>query len=140
LNEQRTNARHARGFSLLEVLVALCILVLCLGMIMSMYSTALQHASDAAAITRATRAGETLLAQLGAEIPLRKGISSGQLGDGYHWQITISEYQPEGAPQNWQMSLHAYWVDIDIHWEGPDRPRSVNFTTLRLTTDQQTAL
>lgn len=130
----------AEGFSLLETLVALTILTVSLSVILGIFSTALHAAAEADAITRATRVGESLLARLGSEIPLREGVSRGDLDAVYHWQITVSPFQPEAGLQTWQTPLHAYWVEVEVAWDS-SRPRAaVKLSTLRLAADSRTPL
>lgn len=130
----------ARGFSLLETLVALSILAAALGAIFSIFSTALRAAAEADAVTQAARAGEALLGSLGAELPLREGVSSGALNGALRWRITITAFLPDAELASWQMPLRGYWVEMEIDWQDAGRPRAVRLATLRLTPDRELAL
>ena len=131
---------HECGFSLLETLVALGILVVSLGAIFGVISTALHSAAEADSVARATRAGESILGLLGADIPLVEGTSSGAVSDQMDWTLTVTPYHPGEEYLSWQMPLRGYWVEVEIGWEGLDRVRAVRLTTLRLTSLQEAAL
>lgn len=130
----------AHGFSLLETLVALAILTVSLSVILGVFSTAMHAAAQADAITRATRAGESLLARLGTEIPLQEGVSRSNPDAAYQWRITVTPYQPEDGSQTWQAQLHAYWVEVEVRWAASASHAAVKLSTLRLTADNRIPL
>lgn len=132
MNEPRIGTPYAAGFSLLETLVALLILAVSLGAILGIFATALRAASQADDITRATRIGESLLAQLGTEIPLHDGISQGTLPPGYRWRISVAAYTSGTELPSWQMPLQAYWVEIEVARTTGGPGATVKLSTLRL--------
>lgn len=140
MTERLHSIATGRGFSLLETLVALCILSAAMGAILSVFSTALTAAAEADAITRAVRAGESLLARVGADIPLAEGASAGTLDDALAWRMTVTAYRPDAELAAWQMPLRAYWVELDVEWGEADQPRSVHLSTLRLSPERRLTL
>lgn len=111
-----------------------------MGAILSVFSTALHAAAEADAITRAVRAGESLLGRLGADIPLAEGVSDGALNDALRWRITVTAFQPDEELASWQMPLRAYWVELEIDWDDAGRQRAVRLATLRLSPARRLAL
>ncbi|MFO7553084.1 MAG: prepilin-type N-terminal cleavage/methylation domain-containing protein [Haliea sp.] len=131
------HAEH--GFSLLETLVALGILAVSLGATFNVISTALLSAAEADALARATRAGESVLGLLGADIPLTEGVSNGAVNDHLSWRMTVTPFRTGEEFLSWQMPLRGYWVEVEVGWEEAGRVRSVRLATLRLASLQEGA-
>lgn len=140
MSEIRIGTACALGFSLLETLVALVILSVSMGAILGIFSTALRSASEADDITRATRIGESLLAQLGSDIPLHDGISHGTYPPGYRWQINVVPYAAGSIAPSWQTPLQAYWVEIEVRRDAAEPRATVKLSTLRLAGNGQTRI
>jgi prepilin-type N-terminal cleavage/methylation domain-containing protein len=123
--------RNDRGFTLVEVIVALTILVLLLTNIFGRLQFAVDTISDAEREAAATEAAETFLAELGRTRPLAYGVSEGDLPTGQHWRLLVSPVherppeRPVGLPEGHNVSLTLSW---------PQHGRTVRlvFETLRL--------
>jgi type II secretion system protein I len=116
---------RARGFTLLEVLVALIIFAIAFGVLAQIIQTGLGQAQGAAATSEATLLARSLLAEVGSELPVSAGVVEGEAGDGYRWRIEIRATE-DGADD----ALSAYLVQVTVAW-GPEA-RSVELSTLRL--------
>lgn len=123
-----------RGFSLLEVLVAFAVLALSLGVLMRIFSGALNNIAVSREQTEALALAQTLLAGAGVETPLAAGELSGQQGERLQWRLTMTRFglgqeaRRPGAPP------YALWeIDVRVSWQ--DRPedsgRAVVLKTLR---------
>lgn len=87
--------KSARGFSLLEVLVAFVILALVLGTLMEIFSGGLRNVGLAGEYQRAVLLGQSKLAAVGIESPLAEGESQGEFDPTYRWQISIKPFQED---------------------------------------------
>lgn len=125
-----------RGFSLLEVLVAFAILAISLGVIMQVFSQALNGAAMSEGYSRAVTLAQGRLAAVGSEIPLRTGNVTGEPDDGLDWVVAIEPYQAVGANGAPLLTDDAgvatYVVTAVASWPGPRGPRKVALRTLRL--------
>lgn len=90
---------HARGFSLLEVLVAFTLFSVALGVLMQIFSRGVNGASIADHYAKATMYAESKLAAIGLEEPIKEGTASGKFDDDYAWQVTVKPYQ-DPAPRD----------------------------------------
>ena len=82
-----------RGFTLIEVVVALTILGLILTVIFRIYSTGLTGLARADGLQRAAFVAEGLAAQLGtAAAPLQPGSRLSGEADGYRWRIEADRW------------------------------------------------
>ena len=84
-----------RGFTLLEVLVALAILAMGLASFYQAFGIGLRAEEAVARGRGAAEAADHLMAELGHTRPLRDGTTSGELPDGQRWTLTLA---PIGAP------------------------------------------
>jgi general secretion pathway protein I len=87
-------ASRERGFTLLEVLVALLILAAGLAAFYRAFGVGLQAGVSAERQERAAEAAERLLAELGRSRPLQDGLTGGEFGDGRPWTLRIEPFVP----------------------------------------------
>lgn len=128
-----------RGFSLLEVLVAFVILALVLGVIMQIFSGGLRNASLASEYQQAVLLGQSKMAAVGIELPLRDGELSGDFEGGYRWQASIRPYlDPQmqvsaasGAPVP-VLPVTLVEIELRVLWGNTMQPRTVTLKTLKL--------
>jgi general secretion pathway protein I len=90
--------RAARGFSLLEVLVAFVILSLVATALFRLFSGALVNASASDDYTRAVLVAESVLAEAAATVPLGEATNAGTADDGrIAWTTQVARYTPPGT-------------------------------------------
>ncbi len=80
-----------RGFTLLEVIVAVVIAALCLGALSQVFATGVRAASISSDYMRAMTLAQSLLAGVGVEKATSDGTESGTSSDGrLMWTVSIS--------------------------------------------------
>lgn len=118
--------RRARGFTLIEVLVALAILALTFSLAYRAMSGGLDRLSDDGRTERAVLLARSQLAQVGRDIALADGAVGGEAAGGFSWRVRISPYgRPEGG-------LAGHRVVLDVGWRGGRLARQVRLETIRL--------
>lgn len=119
----------ARGFTLIEVLVAFTILAFTLAALIQVFTAGLRSSDAVDRHLMATMLARSVLDDLGAEIPVAAGETSGELEQGYRWIVHIqpSTTVPSVAIADWVQT--PYEVQVEITWH--DRPVA-KLTTLRL--------
>jgi general secretion pathway protein I len=118
------------GFTVVEVVAALTILALTLGMLLNVMSNSIRQTGQAEAVTEARSLAGSLLARIGTEVPLRDGQMTGEADHGFRWQVRIAPYGDGGERREWPVAAHQ--VAAEVSWrDGPDE-RSLVLTTLRL--------
>ena len=112
--------RRARGYTLIEVLVAFVILALALTLLLGTLSGAARQVRWSDRAGRAALHAQSLLDQVGVAETLRPGTKSGEFEDGrYHWSLQVTPYEdpllppPDrvdpAAPRLLQLSLRVQW-------------------------------
>lgn len=140
---------RARGFSLLEVLVAFVVLALTLAVIMRIFSQGLSRVSDSEYHARAVMLAESKLAELGAGIPLEEGEVSGDSKDALHWRVRLAAYDTDkakaakdgkefrpmtdGKEAAVALPVRLLQVEVEVSRAGtPNASRSIRLVTLKL--------
>ncbi len=131
------HSRRARGFTLIEILVALIIVGLAMGALMRAFSLGLRNAEAARARTAATLFAESKLADLEAAGPIATGQSTGRFEERFRWRLRVRPYVEVDAAKETpagseDAALALYEVMVTVDWDGSGGQRSVSLTTLRL--------
>lgn len=124
------------GFSLLEVVVAFAILALSLGLLMRIFSQALNTTALSGTYSRAATLAEARLNSVGVDIPLEPGNHSGEPVDGLSWEVSIEPY--EFGDVRWEPVLESFLVTADVSWDDARGRRQVALSTLRLSESSET--
>jgi prepilin-type N-terminal cleavage/methylation domain-containing protein len=82
-----------RGFTILEVLVALVILIMGLAGYYFAFGSGLLASASAERTWRAARAADNIVAQLGRSIALDEGTRRGEFADGRRWSLRLTAAQ-----------------------------------------------
>lgn len=122
-----------RGFTLLEVLIALIIFAISFGAIANIFQTALRQSTTAALLLDAKALAEQQMARIGADLPLEPGEHTGTVAaasrSALTWQSRVALAEPPGD----DASLVLYQVTVDIGEEASDRSL-LTLQTLRIGT------
>ena len=122
----------ARGFSLLEVLVAFAILALTLAVVLQIFSTGLRAGVLSDEYARATALAESKFAEVGRLGPIQETTEEGVFDDVYRWQLSINLPDWWDATERERLPVIPYEIHLTVLWPGPDRERSLRLSTLRV--------
>ncbi len=130
-HRQRTDAR---GFTLLEVVVALVIASLALVALFRAGSGGLFASDTAARVDEALERAQSHLAAFGRAGAIAPGEMEGDDGGGYRWSvrvepIAVEPVMAQGQPTGAQT---LYSVAVRISWGASGHTRSVSLETRRL--------
>ena len=129
-----SNAKFARGFTLLEVIIAFALLALALTLLLGSLSGAARQVRQADDSGRATLHAQSLLAQLGVGDALRPGRQQGVVEQGrYRWMLDITPYTDplKQTPTATGNAPRLLQVRLTMAW-GERRGEQLQWQTLRL--------
>ena len=130
----RRSSAERRGFTLIEVAVALAIVALAIGAVAGVLSTGLQGRKVAADADTAVALAEEKLAEPEAG-SIRPGHAQGVFAERFEWQRTVSFYDAEGPPGADPLAaagLRLFRIAVAVGWSDGRRHREVSLSTMRL--------
>jgi general secretion pathway protein I len=126
---------RARGFTLIEVLVAFAIAAALLVPLLHLISLGLGTFGNAQNYATATLWAESTLEDAGMQEPIAEGVQSGDLPQHIHWEMRTGRYhddamsdQPTATPKG----LVPYAITLTMSWPERFTRGSITFQTLRL--------
>ncbi len=134
---RRTNSRsrrHARGYTLIEVIVAFALLALALTLLLGSLTNAARQVHWADGAGRATLYAQSLLDQTGVGAPLSAGSRSGDFEDGrYRWTLDVHPYLETGAIKPGMTADGAQLFELELRMDwGTAAAQHLQLQTLRL--------
>ena len=128
--------RASNGFTLLEVLLAFVVFALSFTAVLEILSGSMRNTVRAREYTEAALIAQSVMDQLGLELPVEQGANySGESGD-YQWELNIGLY--EEVEENTQSvvlgeltGIELLQIDLVISWGEPPRDNSNEFSTVR---------
>jgi general secretion pathway protein I len=117
------------GFTLIEVLVALSILSISLGVLLAVFLQGLDRAHESRDEASARAIAQSLLAQADASANPAIGASAGKTNN-FLWRLQILPYGSAQDQAAWQEG--AGQIVATVSWRGAGGMRSISLSTLRL--------
>ena len=136
---QRTSETEEKGFSLLEVIIAMAILAIGLVTLLELFAGSLRLTGKATQRTLAVIYAQNVMDSFFAQDFLEDGEDSGELPDGYFWQANVQEIFPDeegdgsatASPANRRTDFHLMEIEVRIGWEEGQRQRSFVLRSMR---------
>ena len=128
--------RSSSGFTLLELLLAFVVFALSFATVLEILSGSMRNTVRAREYTEAALTAQSVMDQVGLEIPLQAGFAgAGEAGD-YRWEIELFDYVDTGEnPHSVELAeltgIQLLQVDLLVSWGEPPREQSSRFTTVK---------
>ncbi len=128
--------RPARGFTLLEVIVALAIAGLALTALFQAASGGLFAVDQAGRVDEAVERAQSHLAAFGRAGAITPGDQEGDDGGGYHWRLSATplSVQPPAIVGRSGLATTLFDVKVTISWLAGRQKRSVVLDSRRFST------
>lgn len=135
---QRARVRAARGFTLIEIVVAFSILAVGLGIAMQIATGAMRQARNANDYTEAALYAQSLLDNVGVGERLEEGDSDGDFDDRFRWTLHTEPYEIESegnSPLEAGIApVELFRIELVVSWQRGKNTQEARFTTLRALT------
>ena len=127
---------HSRGFTLLELLLAFVVFALGFTTVLEILSGSMRNTVRARHYTEAALTAQSLMDQVGLEMPLVEGFTANGESGEYEWELDIFNYANSGENMHSVelaelTSIELLQVDLLISWGKPPREQSWRFSTVR---------
>ena len=119
--------RRARGFSLLEILVAFAIAAIALGMLYRVTGNNIRQVGGLSQHERAMMLAESLMAAY--QLVPERGVNESSEAAGFRWQVRSRSY-PTPA-DNAPPAARLQELRVSVHWLDGGSERTFELTTLR---------
>lgn len=128
------------GFTLLEVMVALAIMSIGLGICMQLFSGSLRAVQKSSQYTDAMFLGQQKMEEWSSKIPLEEGSESGRFDNefsDYSWSVEVRPYQGEVGNMKGkineenQLSMEIMQINVRIGWQDGEKERTISLTNLK---------
>jgi len=114
------SVERENGFTLLEVLVALAILIAGLAAFYEAFGGGLLAGAAAERERNAVEAAENLVAEIGRSFP-EEGVKTGELPDGQHWMLRVEAFDP-AEPDRSTSPVVGHIVTLEVSPKYGKRP------------------
>jgi general secretion pathway protein I len=127
---------RSRGFTLLELLLAFVVFALSFSTVLEILSGSMRNTVRARHNSEAALTAQSLMDQVGLEMPLENGYTaSGESGE-YAWELEIFDYANTGENSHSVelaelTRIELLQVDLVISWGEPPRDQTRRFSTVR---------
>jgi general secretion pathway protein I len=121
----------ARGFTLIEVLLALVVFALAFGLILETLGGASRIVRVAGDVGYAALLAQNQLDQVGTTEPLKDGIKTGKFDDNYSYRLETKKIVPEDSSVP-KSAAQLYLVTMKVSWGSGGQARTETFSTLRV--------
>ena len=132
-----------KGFTLLEILLALAILSVSLTWIMQNFSSGMRIARTSKTYTTAVTYAKQKLEEFQLQKEIEETEESGSFDDGYSWRVTIAPYEDyleeEGNDEDLfeHLPLEMFRLDSVVSWMEGEKEKSVSLSTLKTVKKQE---
>lgn len=128
-----TSLRHARGFSLLEVIAAIMLLAITFAALMEVAGGSIRLTQKSAEYTQAALWARSALDSRFVLERLQPGVTEGHFDNRYRWRMQVTPWDAANtAPPGTPYAFRMYRLDLDVIWGSAPFEHTARFSTLRI--------
>jgi general secretion pathway protein I len=130
----RLNTTFSKGFTLIEVVVALAILGIGLTVIIELFSGGLRLARTSEEYTKAMNFARMKMEEITSQQKIEEGTDEGNCEDDtFHWQVKIkkTDILPVEKDSDFKPPVELFQVRVDILWKSGSKERSASIESYK---------
>ena len=132
----------ARGFTLIEVLVAVAILGIGLTVTLELFSGGLRLGRASEEYTKAVNYARMKMEEMAVKTEVTEGVEEGSFDDTFRWQVEVKKVDllPVEDKPDFKLPAHFFQVQIDVIWKSGSKERSTrieSYRTIKPTDDEK---
>ena len=123
----------ARGFTLIEVLVAVAILGIGLTVTLELFSGGLRLGRASEEYTKAVNYARMKMEEMAVKPEVAEGVEEGSFDDTFRWQVEVKKVEllPVGDKPDFKPPANLFQVQIDVIWKSGSKERSTRIESYR---------
>jgi general secretion pathway protein I len=123
-----------RGFTLIEVVVAMAILGIGLVVIIELFGGGLRLGRASQEYTKAAGYARMKMEEINLASALEEGIQEGEFDGQFRWQVEVKKVDllPADKETSYRPPVDLYWVRIDVLWRSGSKERAAALESYRL--------
>jgi len=126
-----------RGFTLIEVVVAMAILAVGLTIIIELFSGGLRLGRTSVEYTKAVNYARMKMEEIAVKQKMEEGSEEGKIDDTFHWKVDVKRVDilPIENRADFKLPAELFLVKINILWKSGSKERSTrieSYKTIRL--------
>ena len=130
-----------KGFTLIEIMVAMAVLAIALTVIFELFSGGLRLAGKSENYSRAIFYGRQLLEEICLQKDLSENEEEGEFAGGYTWRYEIKPLSvliEQNGDNNF--SLKIFDVKVSVFWPSGENKKTINFETFKTVVEKEESL
>jgi general secretion pathway protein I len=130
----RPNRKFCRGFTLIEVVVALAILGVGLAVIIELFSGGLRLGRTSEEYTKATNYARMKMEEIASQKNIEEGMGEGEFDDAFHWQVNVKKIDilPIEKNPDFKPPVELFQVKVNILWKSGSKERSTTIESYKV--------
>jgi general secretion pathway protein I len=129
----RLNRKFGKGFTLIEVVVALAILGIGLTVIMELFSGGLRLGRTSEEYTKAVNYARMKMEEITSQESIEEGTKEGEFDDAFRWQVGIKKLDLLSIDKSidYKPPIELFEVKVDVLWKSGSKERSTSVESLK---------
>jgi general secretion pathway protein I len=129
----RAKAKFAKGFTLIEIIVALAILGIALTVIIELFSGGLRLGRFSKEYTNAVNYARMKMEEIESQENIEEGTVEGEFDPIFHWRVGMKKVDilPAEKSADFKPPVELFQIRVDVLWKSGSQERSASIESYR---------
>jgi len=128
---KRKSATNQRGFTLMEILVAVMILAISVVVILQLFSGGLKSSRLSGDYTLAIFHAREKMDEILLQDEMTDEVLEGEFDDGYEWRVNVKYIEPDEEDKRSPV-VDSFNIDVNINWFYGNKKKDFKVSTIKI--------